>query len=141
MKEKYTYPAHTVDLIVPYEGGIVLIQRKKDPFKDMWALPGGFQEKLERITQTCVRELLEETGLIAEEENLKSLGVYDEPGRDPRGNVIANVFEVLAYSGTLRAGDDATRAGIFKELPERLAFDHRKILEDYFRMKNVDGFK
>ena len=135
MQEKYTYPAYTADLIVPYEEGIVLVQRENEPFKGFWALPGGFQEGLERITTTGVRELFEETNLIANEENLKPLGVYSELGRDPRGEVIANVFEVLKYEGILRAGDDASRVRIFQKIPENLAFDHNKILEDYFRMK------
>ena len=71
MQEKYTYPAYTADLIVPYDGGIVLIQRGGEPFKGFWALPGGFQEGLERITTKGVRELFEETNLITNEENLK----------------------------------------------------------------------
>ena len=136
MKNNYNNPASTVDLIVPYNGGIVLIKRKHEPFKGQWALPGGFLENgNETLEEAAARELFEETSLQTNPSELRLVGVYSDPKRDPRGHVIAHVYEVRRYSGKLKASDDAADARVFKELPENLAFDHGKILVDY--LKNV----
>lgn len=136
MAEHYTNPASTVDLIVPYDGGIVLIKRKHDPFKDCWALPGGFLENgKENLEQAAARELFKETSLNANPEKLILIGVYSDPKRDPRGHVISHAYEARDYSGELRANDDAAEAKVFRELPENLAFDHGKILADYFKFR------
>ena len=133
MKEKFENPAATVDLIVPYENGIVLIQRKRNPFKGYWALPGGFLNcGKENLEEAAVRELEEETHIIAKPEDLVLFGVNSEPNRDPRGHVISHQYVVKRYEGKPRADDDAANLRIFKTLPKRLAFDHEKILKDYF---------
>ncbi|MEK6758101.1 MAG: NUDIX hydrolase, partial [Nanoarchaeota archaeon] len=88
MADYYVNPASTVDLIVFFDGGIILIKRKHEPFKDCWALPGGFLELgKETLEQAAVRELFEETSLITNPEELKLVGVYSDPRRDPRGHV------------------------------------------------------
>ena len=136
MKDRYVNSASTVDLIVPYEGGIVLIRRKHDPFKDHWALPGGFLELgKETLEEAATRELFEETSLRTDPNELRLVGVYSDPKRDPRGHVIAHAYEVRNYSGELRANDDAAEVRVFRELPDKLAFDHSKILNDYFNRR------
>jgi 8-oxo-dGTP diphosphatase len=136
MAETFINPASTVDVIIKYCGGIVLIKRKHEPFKNYWALPGGFLENgKENLEQAAARELLEETSLIVNPEELKLVGVYSNPGRDPRGHIIAHIYEAKNYSGELRANDDAAEARVFRKLPGNLAFDHEKILKDYFRWK------
>lgn len=117
--------------------GIVLIQRKNPPFG--WAIPGGFVECGETLEEAAKREALEETSLKI---RLKcQLHSYSDPKRDMRFHTIATVFAAEA-SGIPKARDDAKGIGVFKEgnLPEPLAFDHKKILKDYFRWKR-EGWK
>lgn len=141
MAEHYINPASTVDLIVSHNKGIVLVRRKHEPFRGHWALPGGYLEcGKETLEEAAVRELFEETSLMTDPSNLELIGVYSEPKRDPRGHVISHVYEVKAYSGELKANDDAAEVGIFRKIPNRLAFDHEKILRDYMatqRLKSI----
>jgi len=129
--EKYRNPFPTVDIIIEMEaGGIVLIKRKNPPFG--WALPGGFVDYGESLEVAARREAMEETSL--EVELLYQLGAYSDPTRDPRHHTISVVF-VASAEGTPSAHDDAQETGIFDQdsLPTPLAFDHTRILEDYFR--------
>lgn len=127
---RYVNPGATVDLVVLKEGKLLLIKRKHEPFKDMYALPGGFLEyKKETLEQAGARELFEETSLVAKIDDLVLLGAYSELNRDPRDHVISHVYYVKKYEGTLMPNDDAADAEWFDidNLPE-LAFDHRKII-------------
>jgi len=127
--ERYRNPFPTVDIIIETERGIVLIRRKKPPYG--WALPGGFVDYGESLEAAAVREAKEETSLDVA--LLAQLGAYSDPQRDPRQHTISVVFRARAL-GRPRAGDDAEAIGIFTrdKLPEDLAFDHGKILQDYF---------
>ena len=122
-------PMLAVDIIIKAKEGVVLVKRKNEPFKGKWALPGGFVEYGERVEDAAVREAAEETGL---EVKLKRLvGVYSEPGRDPRGHVVSICYLAEPVGGRLRAASDATRVKVFKRVPwKNLAFDHAKILKD-----------
>ena len=127
----YKNPLPTVDIIIETKGGIVLIERKNEPFG--WALPGGFVDYGESLEQAATREALEETGLqITLKQQLKA---YSAPDRDPRHHTISTVFIATAEDYP-HAGDDASKADIFMQpnLPI-LAFDHAKILTDYFTYK------
>lgn len=128
MDEK-RYPRLTVDAIIEYKGGIVLVRRKNPPHG--WALPGGFVEYGETVEQAVLREAEEETGLKIKE--IKQFRVYSDPNRDPRGHTVTVVF-VGSGEGELKASTDAEDVKVFKrnELPPDIVFDHRKILEDYF---------
>jgi len=132
--KKSRHPLPTVDTIIEVSGGIVLIKRRFPPAG--WALPGGFVEYGETLEAAAVREAREETGLEVTLTDL--LGVYSDPHRDPRRHTIAAVF-VGTAQGTPRAADDAIEAGIFtpESLPTPLAFDHGKILKDYFEYKRT----
>lgn len=132
-KKTYKNPIPTVDIIIEYKGGIVLIERKNYPYG--WAIPGGFVEYGESCEETAIREAKEETGLDVE--NLKQFKTYSEPKRDPRFHTISTCF-IAKGKGVLKSGDDAKNAKVFKKenLPENIAFDHREILEDYFKYIN-----
>ena len=124
-------PFPTVDIIIEIEWkGIVLIRRKNPPYG--WAIPGGFVDYGESIENAAVREALEETSLKVE--LLRKFHVYSSPDRDPRFHTISTVFTARA-TGSPIAADDAKEAGIFTKetLPDEIAFDHRKILDDYFK--------
>ncbi len=136
---KYKNPGCTADIIIERKGSILLVKRKHEPFKDMWALPGGYLEYGEEtIEQTCIRETKEETDIDIQE--LKLFGVYSNPDRDPRGHVISHVYIATKYSGHKKAGDDAIEARYFPlydnhpmlNFPQ-LAFDHNQIINDYRR--------
>ena len=128
---KYRNPFPTVDIIIEVEGGIVLIQRKNPPYG--WALPGGFVDYGESLEEAAIREAKEETSLDVE--LLSQLGAYSDPERDPRQHNISVVFVARSRGkGRPAASDDALEVGIFDgdSLPKELAFDHSRILEDYF---------
>lgn len=121
----------TVDAVIFAERAgvkhVLLVQRKNPPFQDQWALPGGFVEEDEDLETACRRELNEETGLGAED--LKQLGAFGKPGRDPRGRTVT-----VAYVGTVayqltKAASDAKDVKWYPldGLPN-LAFDHSDIL-------------
>jgi len=122
-------PLPTVDLIIEYNGGILLIKRKNPP--EGWALPGGFVDYGESLEAAAVREAKEETGLDVE--LVRQFHAYSQPGRDPRHHTITMVFLAKA-KGRAIAGDDAKEIGVFNKntLPDKIAFDHRDILNDYF---------
>lgn len=107
---------------------LLLIQRKEEPYKDRWALPGGFVETDEDLQEAAARELAEETGL--RNVPLSQLHTFGAPGRDPRGRVITVVYFGLAESHAeeVRAADDAAQVQWFDidHLPE-MAFDHDEI--------------
>ncbi|MBI5492046.1 MAG: NUDIX hydrolase [Deltaproteobacteria bacterium] len=135
---RYRNPLPTVDIIIEMKGGgIVLIERKNEP--GGWAIPGGFIDAGESAEDAAVREALEETSLKV---RLKAqLHAYSDPKRDPRGPTVSIVF-VAEAEGKPVARDDAKSANVFSEgeLPGPLAFDHDRILKDYFRWKR-EGWK
>jgi ADP-ribose pyrophosphatase YjhB (NUDIX family) len=130
--ERFRNPAPTADTIIQIEDGIVLVERGVFPFG--WAIPGGFVEYGETVEDAAVREAKEETGLDVRLIHL--LGVYSDPNRDPRKHTVTTVF-VGNARGEPKPADDAKAVGLFREndLPGPMAFDHRKILGDYFRWK------
>jgi 8-oxo-dGTP diphosphatase len=109
---------------------VVLIQRKYEPFKNGWALPGGFVLEDESLETAVKRELLEETGI--EVNYLEQLYSFGEPKRDPRQRIVAIAYFGLVKTSQfiqLKASTDAENAKWFsiKKLPA-LAFDHKNIL-------------
>ena len=126
--KRYLNPFPTVDVIIELEGGIILIERRNEPFG--WALPGGFVDYGESLESAAVREAREETSL--EISDLRLLGCYSDPARDARMHTISTVY-IAAGRGIPRAADDALNLAVFRldSLPERLCFDHGRILADY----------
>ncbi|MHC4072419.1 MAG: NUDIX domain-containing protein [Planctomycetota bacterium] len=138
-KGKYIYdwprPMVTVDAVVfacsDDKTEVLLINRKHEPFKGRWAVPGGFIEIDEELEDAVVRELAEETGLTGVE--LEQVHTFGKCGRDPRGRQITIAFIGVATAEqqeTTKAGDDAAEAKWFdiEKLPEDMAFDHDEMV-------------
>lgn len=135
--KEYKNPFPTVDIIIEVEAGgvekgIVLIMRKNEPLG--WAIPGGFVDYGESLEEAAVREAREETGLHVQ--LVRQFHTYSHPNRDPRFHSISTVY-IARAQGTPEAKDDAGEVAIFgrRNLPEGIAFDHRSILQDYFKEK------
>lgn len=134
----YRNPTPTVDAIMQKGSKVLMVRRKKDPFKDMLALPGGFINEGETAEGAMKREVLEETSL--EVEPIEILGVYSDPARDPRRHTLTVVFVAIITGGSEKASDDA--AGLeWVEFasPSRLAFDHAQIIADYRKWRVSAG--
>ena len=123
-------PALTTDCVVFDERGyVLLIRRGNEPFKGSYALPGGFVDVGERVEDGCRRELSEETGLHVGE--LRLIGVYSDPGRDPRGHTCSVAYLARVGRAEVTAGDDAAEAEWVADWRgEKLAFDHAQIIAD-----------
>jgi 8-oxo-dGTP diphosphatase len=128
-------PSITVDGMVIRNNNILLIKRKNEPFKGLWALPGGFVGYGETVEDAVKREVREETGL--DTDIIKLFGVYSNPNRDPRGHTISIVFILKPVGGNLKGKDDASDARYFplNSLP-KLAFDHHEIIKRYMDEDN-----
>lgn len=110
---------------------VLLVLRRYEPFKGLWALPGGHVEPTETCFEAARRELMEETGIYARD--LHEIGVFDGIGRDPRGRAFS-----VAFSGwlgpldshTAVGGDDAVDAQWWpvSALPHPLGFDHIEMI-------------
>ncbi|MFK4188219.1 NUDIX domain-containing protein [Streptomyces sparsogenes] len=110
---------------------VLLIQRGWDPYEGHWALPGGHVDIGESSRDAAARELQEETGVKLAAAELRQLGTWDAPGRDPRGRYVTVAYLATVPTGTtVTAGDDARRAAWWPldALPEQIAFDHAEIL-------------
>lgn len=125
----------TVDIVVIRPGKeasyeILLIQRGKDPFVGLWALPGGKLAETDITLESAAhRELQEETGLTVP--FLAQFHSYGNAGRDPRGRYVSIAFLApLREYASVRAGDDASKAAWFpvSQLPS-LAFDHLTMIQ------------
>lgn len=128
-------PFLTVDCVVIHDGSVVLIRRAYEPFKGWYALPGGFVEVGETVEDACRRETREETGLVVQ--NLQLIGVYSDPARDPRRHTVSVAFLARADISSLKAGDDASSAELVSDWQNaQVAFDHKKILTDAWRLYN-----
>jgi ADP-ribose pyrophosphatase YjhB (NUDIX family) len=137
---QYRNPTPTVDVILQRESRVLMVRRKKDPFKGQLALPGGFVNEGETVESTARREAKEETSL--EVEPIEILGVYSDPKRDPRKHIVTVVFVGIVVGGSETAGDDAASiewvdlASIDRQ---QIAFDHATILRDYKKWKVSGG--
>ncbi len=139
----------TSDAVVVHKGNVLMIKRGRRPGKGMYALPGGFLNSGESITNSCLRELKEETGIVYPREDLieslKDVHVFDNPGRDIRGRVITHAhyfrlsgvqLPVVSRTG----GDDASEAywlpiADLSSVETNIYSDHLHII-NYFLRRN-----
>ena len=133
---EYRIPSLTTDIFIfDDDFNFILIKRKNNPYKDHWALPGGFVEYGESVETAAIREAKEETSIDVELESL--VNVYSEPDRDPRGHTITIAYTAKGNIDEMKADSDAKEIGIFsaEKLDEiDIAFDHYKIIKDCLKM-------
>ena len=128
---RYPRPAVTTDCVIFGQGEgdlkVLLVKRGNEPFKEMWALPGGFLNPDETAEEGALRELREETGLT--DVKVEQLFTFSDPKRDPRDRVISIAYMAVVKLQDVKGEDDASEAKWFplKEIPS-LAFDHELIL-------------
>lgn len=110
---------------------LLLVERRNEPFKGKWCLPGGFVNIDEELKEAVARELSEETGLTGV--RLEQIHTFGRCGRDPRGRVITVTYMGIVGENktTVEAGDDAAKAQWFdiEQVPQDLAFDHQKVVK------------
>lgn len=128
---RYPHPAVTTDCVIftfhERSLKVLLIRRGIEPFRGMWALPGGFMRIDESAEQGALRELMEETGYRAA--YIRQFHTFSTPDRDPRERVVTIAFFALVRWAEVRGGDDAAEARWtpVNSVPQ-LAFDHSEIL-------------
>lgn len=129
-------PSLTADIFIFDDDlNFILIKRRNDPFKDCWALPGGFVEYGESVENAAVREAKEETSIDVELIDL--VNVYSQPDRDPRGHTVTVAYTAKGDLTSKKADSDAKDIGIFNanDIDEiDIAFDHDKIIKDCLKL-------
>uniref|UniRef100_A0A7R9VAD3 Nudix hydrolase domain-containing protein n=1 Tax=Chlamydomonas euryale TaxID=1486919 RepID=A0A7R9VAD3_9CHLO len=138
-KYRYPRPAVTVDTVIVARSAppqLLLIRRMNEPFKDCWALPGGFVDEDEPLNAAAARELQEETSVDPASVPLVQVGAFGDPGRDPRGWTVTVAYGAIVPTTDLgvKAADDARDARWFDvaALPT-LAFDHKLVVKEALR--------
>ena len=129
---KYKNPSLTCDVFI-YDNDLnfILIKRMNDPFKDCWALPGGFVEYGESVEDAAIREAKEETNIDVELEEM--VNVYSAPDRDPRRHTVTVAYTARGDLKTRKADSDAKDIDVFQveKLDSiNIAFDHAIIIKD-----------
>ncbi len=154
--DKWKKPSVTADMCIFTETDgkykILLIKRGNHPYIGRWALPGGFTQAGESIEETAARELEEETSVKMSAENIRLVGNYSKPGRDPRDWTISAAYMAVVDEKMIKpiAGDDAAATKWFvvnfnedglsftsDELKidgKSLAFDHEQIIRDAMKI-------
>jgi 8-oxo-dGTP diphosphatase len=131
---KYRHPALATDAVWIRGERILLVRRGREPFRGMWALPGGFVDEREFVEEAVVRELKEETGLTARPTRI--VGVYSGPDRDPRHPTTSVAYLMRGRPGVPKGGDDAAHAEwVLLSRARPLAFDHERIVRDAVRLR------
>ncbi len=128
-------PLVTADCVVFDEADrLLLIRRKNPPYQGHLALPGGFVEMDETVETAALRELREETGIVATDQRL--VGVYSDPARDTRGRIITVAYLMEVTGQRPMAQDDAASAAFMSDWQgQPLAFDHAQIIADALALK------
>lgn len=136
--QQHSIPIHTDNVIVPCDSKLLFVVRRSEPYIGTIVFPGGKLHPGETVEDAAVRELIEETFIDIQLENI--LGVYSDPNRDPREHRISTVFIAKRYEFSdeiqYEGGDDfaIVKWIDFNDLKgKNFGFDHRKIFEDYLK--------
>lgn len=131
----------TVDAVVIQSGHVLLIKRRSEPGKGLWALPGGFLNAgTDRsIEDACIRELREETKIKVPDPalrgSIKDTKVFDKINRSARGRTITHAHKIILQDGPLPkvvGSDDAEKAvwiPLASVRSEEIFEDHYNIIQ------------
>ena len=130
-KTKYKSPILAVDGIIIEDGKVLMLKRAHYPFIGLWVLPGGQVEYGEKVEEAVKREMKEELGISVRIKKL--IGVYSNPKRDPRRHTVSVVYLLSKQKGKICLNEEASEFKYFslKNLPQKIGFDHRKIIKDF----------
>jgi len=132
------FSGKTVTAIVEFPNNkILLVKRATVVFKGYWALPGGKVDPGETVEHTVVREVKEETGLDVE--IVRRMGEYHESGVQDgiEYDYYPSCFLVKPVGGNIRRQENEIediRLVDLKNIPEKLAFEHSSMIEDYMNI-------
>ncbi|QDN84441.1 NUDIX hydrolase (plasmid) [Streptomyces sp. RLB3-6] len=128
---------HTADVVCIRDGHVLVIQRRWEPYEGQWALPGGHLDSGEASVDAAVRELEEETGVRVTAQALTRLGLWNAPGRDPRGPYSTTAYVCHVPAGTTATAADDAAAVRWLPLADAhgLAFDHDEIVQAAQRLQ------
>lgn len=133
----------TVDAVIIQSGHVLLVRRRAEPGKNLWAIPGGFLNPDEKIEDAVFRELREETKIKVPEPvlrgNIKQTKIFDNPNRSLRGRTITHAYHIELPPGDLpkvKGSDDADKAlwvplSTFSAMQDQMFEDHYAIIS-YF---------
>lgn len=124
----------TADCVIVFGDKLLMIKRAIKPYKNHWVLPGGHVENGERVEETLKREVLEEVGINLDNE-FEIIQVYSDPDRDPRGRTVSCAYfskKEDINSIKLNKESDKFKFYSFDNLPDKIGFDHRQIIEDAY---------
>jgi 8-oxo-dGTP diphosphatase len=130
---RYANRRPAVDAIIIRDNQLLLIRRGAEPFKGLWALPGGGIDYNQTVEDAVRNEVQEEVGLVVK--STKFLNIYSDPARDPHQSI--TLAYLVAVEGEPQAGSDAISYEFFslEDIPTILAFDHRQIIDDYLKTR------
>lgn len=130
--KRYNVRNSTCTMIGVKNGKVLMVLRAKDPMKGYWSFPGGYLSWDETMETAVKREFTEETGYNVGK--ARFLGIYSSPKRDADGrqNVDHCYFGVVEDK-TSEHDSEVEKVAWFDldTLPEKIAFDHRQMIEDY----------
>ena len=133
---EYKLPSLTADIFIfDDDFNFILIKRKNEPYKNYWALPGGFVEYGETVENAAIREAKEETSIDVKLKDL--VGVYSKPDRDPRRHTVTIAYTAKGNFDERNADSDASDIEIFNEKKLNdinIAFDHMQIINDCLKI-------
>jgi len=134
-------PILTTDGIILKNRKILLVKRQIPPFINYWVIPGGHVDYGERVEEALKREMKEELGVSVKIKKL--IGVYSDPKRDPRYHTVSAVYLCQpirqAQGGKICLDREASEFKYFslKNLPKKIGFDHRKIINDFKKQLKI----
>lgn len=130
-------PILTVDGVIFEKGKILLVKRAVYPFQGCWVLPGGHVKYGERVEEAIKREMKEELGVSVKIKKL--IGIYSDPKRDPRYHTVSAVYLCQRTKGKIKLNQEGSEFKFFplENLPRKIGFDHREIINDFKKNKKA----